>query len=57
MTTSIVTSKMHDKQNYINFEIIISPFLDGDIHRPNPFSSYSVYIPQFIGIARAPEYS
>ena len=50
VTCGIVSSKIYDKQNYFNFEIVNSPFLDGDAPR---FPSYGVYISQLIRFARA----
>ena len=39
----IFASKVYDKQYYFNFEIVILPFLDGNVPCS---SSYSVYILQ-----------
>ena len=48
-TNGIVSSKIYDKQDDFNFEIVIFPFLDGDV----PGSpSYGVYISQLICFAR-----
>ena len=41
ITNSIVSSKIYDKWDYFNFEIVNFPFLDGDIPRS---PSYGVYI-------------
>ena len=49
----IVSTKMYDKRDDIDFEIVNFPFLDGDVPRP---SSYGVYISQFIRFARASSY-
>ena len=49
----IVSSKIYDKRGDFNFEIVIFPFLDGDI----PGSpSYGVYILQLISFARVCSY-
>ena len=48
-TNAIVSSKIYDKQNDFNFEIVNFPFLDGYV----PCSpSYGVYISQLIRFAR-----
>ena len=48
-TNGIVSSKIYDKRDDFNFEIIIFPFLDEDV----PISpSYGVYISQLIRFAR-----
>ena len=46
ITNGIVSSKIYDKQDDFNFEIVIFPFLDGDV------PSYGVYISQLIRFAR-----
>ena len=49
ITNGIVSSKIYDKQDDFNFEIVNLPFLDGDV----PCSpSYGVYISQLIRFAR-----
>ena len=49
ITNGIVSTKINDKQDDFNFEIINIPFLDGDVpHSP----SYGVYISQLIPFAR-----
>ena len=46
----IVSTKIYDKRDDFNFDIVNSPFLDGDVpQRP----SYGVYISQLIRFARA----
>ena len=45
----IVSSKMYDKHDDFNSEIVNFPFLDGDVPRS---PSYSVYISQLIRFAR-----
>ena len=45
ITNGIVSTKIYDKRDDFNFEIVNSPFLDGDV----PLSpSYDVYISQLI---------
>ena len=49
ITNGIVSSKIYDKQDDFNFEIVNFPFLYGDV----PLSpSYGVYISQLIRFAR-----
>ena len=50
ITNCIVSSKIYDKRDDFNFEILDIPFLDGDVPRS---SSYGVYIFQLIRFARA----
>ena len=45
----IVSSKIYDKRDDFNFEIVNFPFLDGDVYRA---PSYGVYISQLIPFAR-----
>ena len=49
ITNGIVSSKIYDKRNNFNFEIVTFPFLDGDVPRS---PSYGVYISQLICFAR-----
>ena len=49
ITNGIVSSKIYDKRDDFNFEIVNFPFLDGDVPR---FPSYGVYISQLIRFAR-----
>ena len=49
ITNGIVSSKIYDKRDDFNFEIVNFPFLDGDFPR---FPSYGVYISQHIRFAR-----
>ena len=49
ITNGIVSSKIYDKQDDFNFEIVNFPFLDEDVPR-SPF--YDVYISQLICFAR-----
>ena len=45
ITNGIVSSKIYDKRDDLNFEIVNCPFLDGDVpHSP----SYGVFISQII---------
>ena len=45
-----VSTKIYNKQDYFNFDIVNFPFLDGDVPRR---PSYGVYISQLILFARA----
>ena len=45
ITNGIVSSKIYDKQDDFNCEIVNFPFLDGDVPRS---PSYGVYISQLI---------
>ena len=49
ITNGIVYSKIYDKLDDFNFEIVNSPFLDGGVPRS---PSYDVYITQLIRFAR-----
>ena len=49
ITNDIVSSKIYDKRDDFNFEIVNFPFLDGDVSRS---PSYGVYISQLIRFAR-----
>ena len=49
ITNGIVSSKIYDKRDDFNFEILNFPFLDGDVPRS---PSYGVYISQLIRFAR-----
>ena len=49
ITNGIISSKIYDKQDDFNFEIVNFPFLDGDVPRS---PSYGVYISQLIRFAR-----
>ena len=49
MTNDIVSSKIYDKCDDFNFEIVNFPFLDGDVPRS---PSYGVYILQLIRFVR-----
>ena len=49
MINDIVSTKIYDKRDDFNFDIVNFPFLDGDVpQRP----SYGVYISQLIRFAR-----
>ena len=49
ITTDIISTKIYDKREDFNFEIVNFPFLNGDVpHSP----SYGVYISQFVRFAR-----
>ena len=49
ITNGIVSSKIYDKGDDFNFEIVNFPFLDGDVPRS---PSYGVYTSQLIRFAR-----
>ena len=49
ITNGIMSSKIYDKWDDLNFEIVNFPFLDGDVLRS---PSYGVYISQLIPFAR-----
>ena len=49
ITNGIVSSKIYDKRDDFNFEIVNYPFLDGDVPRS---PSYGVYISQLIRFVR-----
>ena len=49
ITNGIASSKIYDKQDDFNFEIVNFPFLDGDVPRS---PSYGVYISQLIRFAK-----
>ena len=49
ITNGIVSSKICDKRDDFNFEIVNFPFLRGDVSR---YPSYGVYIAQLIRFAR-----
>ena len=44
-----VKTKIYDKRDDYDFDIVNFPFLDGDVPRS---TSYGVYIPQLIRLAR-----
>ena len=50
----IVSTKIYDKCDDFDFEIVNFPFLDGDVPRS---LSYGVYISQLIRFARASSYA
>ena len=50
ISNDIVSTKIYDKRDDFDFEIVNFPFLDGDVHRS---TSYGVYISQLICFARA----
>ena len=53
ISNDIVSTKIYDKRDNFDFEIINFPFLDGDVPRS---TSYGVYISQLIRFARASSY-
>ena len=50
LSNDIVSTKIYDKRDDFDFEVVNSPFLDGDVLRS---TSYGVYISQLIRFARA----
>ena len=50
ISNDIVTSKVYDKRDDFDFQIVNYPYLDGDVPRA---TSYGVYISQLIRFARA----
>ena len=50
ISNDIVSTKIYDERDDLNFEIVNFPFLDGDVPRS---TSYGVYISQLICFARA----
>ena len=53
ISNDIVSTKIYDKRDDFDFEIVDFPFLDGDVPRS---TSYGVYISQLIRFARASSY-
>ena len=53
ISNDIVSTKIYDKRDDFDFEIVSFPFLDGDVPRS---TSYGVYISQLIRLARASSY-
>ena len=53
ISNDIVSTRINDKRDYFGCEIIIFPFLDGDVPRS---TSYGAYISQLIRFARASSY-
>ena len=53
ISNDIVSTKIYDKPDDFDFEIVNFPFLDGDVSRS---TSYGVFISQLIRFARASRY-
>ena len=53
ISNDIVSTKIYDKRDDFDFEIVNFPYLDGDVPRS---TSYGVYISQLIRFARASSY-
>ena len=53
ISTDIVSTKIYDKRDDFDFEIVNFPFLDGDVPRS---TSYGVYNSQLIRFARTSSY-
>ena len=49
ISDGFVKTKIYDRRDYFDFDIVSFPFLDGDVRRS---TSYGVYISQFIRFAR-----
>ena len=49
IANGVVSSKIYDKRDAFDFDIVNFPFLDGDVPRR---ASYDVYISQLIRFAR-----
>ena len=50
ISNGMSSTKIYDKRDDFDFDIVNFPFLDGDVHRR---TSYGVYISQLIRFARA----
>ena len=53
ISNGFVLSKIYDKRDDFDFDIVNFPFLDGDVPRS---TSYGVYISQLIRFARVPSH-
>ena len=53
ISNDILSTKIYDKRDDFDFEIVNFPFLDGDVPR---FTSYGIYISQLICFARESSY-
>ena len=53
ISNDLVSTKIYDKRDHFDFEIVNFPFLDGNVLRS---TSYGVYISQLIRFARASNY-
>ena len=53
ISNDIVSTKIYDKRDNFDFEVVNFPFLDDDVPRS---TSYGVYISQLIRFARASSY-
>ena len=54
ISIDLVSTKLYDKHDDFDFEIVNFAFFDGDVPRS---TSYGVYIPQLIRFTRASSYS
>ena len=52
ISNGFVSSKIYDKRDDFDFDIVNFPFLDGDVPRSTSYCSYGVYISQLIRFAR-----
>ena len=53
ISNEIVSTKIYDKRDDFDFDIVNFPFLDGGVPRS---TSYEVYISQLIRFAKAPSH-
>ena len=53
ISNDVVSTKIYDKRDDFDFEIVDIPFLEGDVPR---FTSYGVYVSQLTRFARASRY-
>ena len=53
ISNDIVNTKIYDKPDDFDFEIVHFPFLDGDVPRSTSYGVYISYISQLIRFARA----
>ena len=50
ITNGIVTSEIYDKRDGFNFEIVIFPFLDGDVPHSLPYGEYIWQLIRFVRV-------
>ena len=55
ISNDIVSTKIYDERDDFDFEIVNSPFLDGDVPRSTSYGIY-MYISQLIRFARSSSY-
>ena len=54
ISNDITFTKLYEKRDYFDFEIVIFPFLDGDVTRSTSYGVY-IYLNSFV-FARASSY-